>query len=98
MSRTALCCPKYHVCREKPPKIKYHCVCSKPVLACDAIEGTGYYPTCWRPSGPLNYSHCQQPAPAVIAVPPSMMPDAKPVEAEGGPMPGKVSLPHRPGY
>jgi hypothetical protein len=91
------CCPKTTFCHEKPPRIRFKCTCAKPVLACSEIEGHGYYPACWRPYGPLNYSHCQQAAPANIAVPPHLMPDPKKDEGEMAPKPGKISAPRQAG-
>jgi hypothetical protein len=46
-------CPRPLVhCTPKPPKIKFKCVCGKPVCnPCD-LEGYGYNPTCWRPWTP----------------------------------------------
>jgi hypothetical protein len=68
------CCPKFYHCQEKAPKIKIKCVCSKPVCDPCTLEGYGYYPTCWRSMGPLNYTHCPTPAPAILAQPPSAQP------------------------
>jgi hypothetical protein len=67
------CCQQWHFCVERPPCLKFHCVCSRPV--CDPCElpHYGYYPVCWRPMGPFDYNHCPTPAPAVMAVP--LVPD-----------------------
>jgi hypothetical protein len=49
------CPPPLIHCTPKPPKIKFKCVCGKPICnPCD-LEGYGYNPTCWRPwTPPLN--------------------------------------------
>ena len=65
---SCLCCPKITFCIEKPPKICFKCVCSKPLCDPCTIEGNGYFPTCWRPFAyPPNYSHCPVPPPGVLA-------------------------------
>ena len=64
----ATCCPKYTFYIEKPPKICFKCVCSKPICDPCTIQGNGYFPTCWRPFAyPPNYSHCPVPPPGVLA-------------------------------
>lgn len=61
-------CPKTTFCRVKPPCIKWHCVCPKPVCDCGSLEHYGYYPTCWHPwPFPPDYSHCHQPPPSALA-------------------------------
>jgi hypothetical protein len=42
------CCPKFVFCLEKPPCIKFKFTCSKPLCDVCAMEGYGYYATCWR--------------------------------------------------
>jgi hypothetical protein len=69
MADDCLHCPKTVFCRPMAPKIKYKCVCPKPVCPCDALENFGYYPTCWHAwPFPPNYSHC--PSPPTIATAP----------------------------
>jgi hypothetical protein len=87
------CCPKYHFTIEKPPKICFKTVCSKPICEPCNIEGNGYYPTCWRPwAYPPNYSHCPVPPPGVLASqPPPLMEEAGVIPAPdpipSGPLP-----------
>jgi hypothetical protein len=96
------CCPKYHFTIEKPPKICFKTVCSKPLCdPCD-IEGNGYYPTCWRPwAYPPNYSHCPVPPPGVLAslppplmAAPSVMPEAEPGPSDPLPAPRRTANPN----
>ena len=56
-------------CTPKPPKIKFKCVCGKPICdPCD-LEGYGYNPTCWRPwTPPLSCGN--GPFPALGCPPP----------------------------
>jgi hypothetical protein len=62
-------CPTYVFCRPKPPKIKYQCVCPKPLCPGCQFEHFGYYPTCWRSwPYPPDYSYC--PVPPTIATAP----------------------------
>jgi hypothetical protein len=93
------CCPKYVFTQEKMPTIKYCRVCSKPLAEpCSVASdpGYGYYPTCWRPMGPLNYTHCTVPPPAILAQPPpkkgttESTPERQPEEA--APPPNRVGL------
>ena len=61
-------CPKTCFTLEKPPCIKWHCVCPKPVCNPCELEHYGYYPTCWRPwAYPPDYSYCPVPPPGVVA-------------------------------
>ena len=85
------CCPKYHFTIEKPPKICFKCVCSKPICEPCNIEGNGYYPTCWRPwAYPPNYSHCPVPPPGVLASQPP------PLVEEAGVVPAPDPIPSDP--
>jgi hypothetical protein len=97
------CCPKYHFTIEKPPKICFKKVCSKPLCDLCDIEGNGYFPTCWRPwAYPPNYSHCPVPPPGVLAsLPPpligdapAMMPEAPPGPSDPLPAPRKTANPN----
>ncbi len=81
------------------PCIKFCRVCSKPLAepcSVAADPGYGYYPTCWRPQGPLNYTHCMVPPPAILAQPPpkkvttDSTPERRPEEA--APPPNRVGL------
>ena len=62
------CCPKYSFTIEKPPKICFKSVCSKPMCdPCD-IRGQRLLPdllAAW--AYPPNYSHCPVPPPGVLA-------------------------------
>ena len=61
-------CPKTTVCIPKPPKLKYKCVCPKPVCDPCSLPNYGYYPSCWRPwMQQVDYSHCPVPPPTVLA-------------------------------
>jgi hypothetical protein len=88
---------------ERPPCIKFKCVCPRPVCPpCDA-EFWGYYPTCWR-RWPAMFANCPERTPPWVAVAPpgvpagysnSLMPRAEPgpgtaapaAPAPGGPAP-----------
>jgi len=62
------CCPPTYFCVPNPPKLKYKCVCPKPVCDPCNLEHYGYYPTCWRPwLEQVNYSHCPVPPPTLLA-------------------------------
>jgi hypothetical protein len=64
------CCPKYWFCLEKPPHVKFAYACSKPVCDVCALEGYGYYATCWRPwAFPPDCRHCPTPPAAVLLGP-----------------------------
>ena len=43
------CCPKICFPLEKPPCIKFKCICPKPVCEPCNLDGYGYYATCWHP-------------------------------------------------
>ncbi|HVS37919.1 MAG TPA: hypothetical protein VMS17_20335 [Gemmataceae bacterium] len=61
-------CPKTCFTIEKPPCLKWHKICPKPVCSPCDLEGYGYYPTCWRPwAYPPNYAYCPVPPPGVVA-------------------------------
>jgi hypothetical protein len=63
------CPPPLVHCTPKVPKIKYKCVCGKPICdPCD-LEGYGYNPTCWRPWIP-PLSCCNLGVPALGCAPP----------------------------
>jgi hypothetical protein len=88
-------CPKYYFTQEKMPCIKFCRVCSKPIAEpCNVADepGYGYYPTCWRPMGPLNYTHCTVPPPAILAQPPPRKGPAEAVPEEAAPPPNRVGL------
>ncbi len=58
------CCPKYCFPLEKAPRIKFKCVCPKPVCEPCDLAGYGYYATCWHPwPYPPNCGYCPAPAP-----------------------------------
>jgi hypothetical protein len=86
-------CPKYYFTKEKMPCIKYCCICSKPIAEpCSVAEvpGYGYSPTCWRPMGPLNYTHCTVPPPAILARPPEKKREGAQPADEPAPLPNRV--------
>jgi hypothetical protein len=69
------CPPPYVHCQEQPPRIKFKCVCPKPVCApCDQ-EFWGYYPTCWR-RWPAPYANCPDRNPPWVGAPPGALPSA----------------------
>ena len=87
-------CPKTYFTVEKPPRIKWHCVCPKPVCAPCDLEGYGYYPTCWRPwAYPPNYSYCPAPPPGVVASAEPPMIVGTPGAAEPNVLPPDETLP-----
>ncbi len=62
------CCPKHCFPLEKPPCIKFKCVCPKPVCEPCDLPGYGYYATCWHPwPYPPNCGYCPGPAPGAVA-------------------------------
>ena len=81
------CCPKYVFTIEKPPRIKYKCICPKPICEPCNLEGYGYFPTCWRPwAYPPNYGYCPAPPPGVVAsAAPPLIVGAPGPAAPGGP-------------
>jgi hypothetical protein len=88
-------CPKYYFTQEKMPCIKYCRICSKPLVEpCSVAEvpGYGYSPTCWRPMGPLNYTHCTVPPPAILAKPPEKKREGAQPADEAAPPPNRVGL------
>ena len=68
------CPPPYVHCQEGPPRLKFKCVCPRPVCGPCDLRHYGYYPTCWSPfPWPPDYSCC--PAPMVPGViPPGIAP------------------------
>jgi hypothetical protein len=65
----AHCPPPYVHCTERPPNIRFKCVCPRPVcVPCDQ-EFWGYYPTCWR-RWPAPYANCPDRNPPWVAVAP----------------------------
>ena len=69
-------------CTPKPPKIKFKCVCGKPICdPCD-LEGYGYNPTCWRPwTPPLSCGNTGYPA---LGCPPMAAPAVHPYPTQSG--------------
>jgi hypothetical protein len=69
------CPPPYCHRQEGPPRLKFKCVCPRPVCGPCDLQHFGYYPTCWSPYPWLpDYSCC--PAPAVPAPYPPPAPPA----------------------
>src|SRR5207244_1046702 len=70
------CPPPYVHCQEGPPRLRFRCVCPRPVCGPCDLKHYGYYPTCWSPfPWPPDYSCC--PAPMVPGVtPPGIAPGA----------------------
>ncbi len=63
------CCPKICFPLEKPPCIKFKCICPKPVCEPCNLDGYGYYATCWHPwPYPPNCGYYPAPAPGAVAV------------------------------
>jgi len=70
------CPPPYVHCQEGPPRLKFKCVCPRPVCGPCDLRHFGYYPTCWSPFPWLpDYSCCPAPV-APPACPPGMPPAA----------------------
>lgn len=105
-------CPKYCFSQEQMPCIKFACKCAKPLAEpCSVADEVsyGYTPTCWRPMGPLDYTHCTCPPPAILAQEPGQRsrigdptqdqhaPEKAP-EDEPAPAPNRVGMtaPQRP--
>src|SRR5262245_33244641 len=66
-----LCCPKTVFYKPRTPRIKFKCVCPKPIGPCDGLENFGYYQTCWQPwPFPPNCPHGPVP-PTISTAPPS---------------------------
>ena len=87
-------CPKICFPLEKPPRIKFRCVCPKPVCEPCNLEGYGYYPTCWRPFAyPPNYSYCPAPPPGVVASAPPPLIGGPPGPATPGTSPDETLPP-----
>jgi hypothetical protein len=73
-------CPPPYVHRtEQPPRIRFKCVCPKPVCPpCDE-DFWGYYPTCWR-RWPAPYPNCPEHYPAWLTVAPPCTPPGCPAQ------------------
>jgi hypothetical protein len=53
------CPPPLVHCMERPPHIKWKCVCPRPVCDPCTLEHYGYYQTCWCPwPYPPDLRHC----------------------------------------
>jgi len=82
---------------ERPPCIKFKCMCPRPVCPPYCSEFFGYYPTCWR-QWPAGWSNCPERCPPWVPGP------TPPPDRTGGPpmMPGPppgapMTLPHSGG-
>ena len=85
------CPPPLVHCTERPPRIKFKCVCPRPVcVPCDA-EFWGYYPTCWR-RWPAPYANCPDCNPPWVAVAPPG-PNGPPPSRPGATLDGAAPAP-----
>jgi len=61
------CPPPFHHCMERPPCIRIHVGCPRPVCNPCNLPNFGYFQTCWTPWPlPPDWSHCKVPPPAAM--------------------------------
>lgn len=85
------CPPPFKWHSEKPPCIKFHHACPRPVCDPCSLQHYGYYQTCWRPwNFPADWSHCPTPPPGAVLPPPPYPPYTPKAPYVRPPMPEPV--------